>query len=88
MVRYQIFPRDRTMLNVVTMKEINAIFEVTDRLGISREWIEIPLEPESPGRVRKLPNGKFEIIVDAAIPIEEWVADMEEELKMLLQPES
>ena len=37
------------MLNVVTMKEIEAIFEITDRLGISREWIEIPLGPESPG---------------------------------------
>jgi hypothetical protein len=75
-------------LKVVTMKEINAIFEVTDRLGISREWVEIPLEPESPGRVGKLPNGKFEIVVDAVTPIENWVGDMEQELKMLLQPDS
>ena len=71
------------MLKVVTMKEINAIFEVTDRLGISREWIEIPLGPENPGMVRKLANGKFEIMVDAEVPIEQWVNAMETEIKKL-----
>jgi len=69
------------MLKVVGMREINAIFEVTDRLGINREWIEIPLGPESPGQVKKLPNGKYEIIVDAEVPIEQWLPAMEAELK-------
>ncbi len=72
------------MLKVVTMKEINAVFEVTDRLEISREWVEIPLTPESPGRVRKLPNGKYEITVDAAVPIENWVKVMEGELRKIM----
>ena len=72
------------MLNIVTMKEIEAIFEITDRLGISREWIEIPLGPESPGIVRKLPSGKYEIIVDAEVPIEQWVSKMEGEIKKLM----
>jgi hypothetical protein len=72
------------MLKVVGMKQINAIFEVTDRLGINREWIEIPLGPESPGQVKKLPNGKYEIIVDSEIPIEEWVSVMEAELKKIM----
>ena len=73
------------MLTVVTMNEIEAIFEVTDRLGLSREWIEIPLGPETPGKVRKLPNGKFEIVVDAEVPIVDWVVTVEGELKKLLQ---
>ena len=72
------------MLKVVGMKQINAIFEVTDRLGINREWIEIPLGPESPGRVKKLPNGKYEITVDAEVPIEQWITVMEAELKKLM----
>jgi len=72
------------VLKVVGMKEINTIFEVTDRLGINREWVEIPLGPESPGKVRKLPNGKYEIIVDAETPIEQWVSLMEAELKKLI----
>jgi len=72
------------MLNVVGMKEINAIMEVTDRLGLNREWIEIPLGPESPGKVRKLPNGKFEIIVEAEVPLEEWLTTMEGKLKEIM----
>lgn len=61
------------MLDVVTMKEIDAIFAVTDGLGIHREQLVIPLGPASPGRVRRLPNGKLEITVDAERPIEAWV---------------
>ena len=76
------------MLEIVTMKEIEAIFEVTDRLGLSREWIEIPLGPESPGKVRKLPGGKFEIIVDAEVPLVDWVKTMEKDLKSLMGNES
>ena len=64
------------MLDVVTMKEIDAIFEVTDGLGIHREMLVIPLGPGSPGRVRRLPSGKLEIIVDAQRPIEEWVQEL------------
>ena len=61
------------MLDVVTMKEIDAIFEITDALGVHRESLVIPLGPGTPGRVRKLPSGKLEITVDAETPIEEWV---------------
>jgi hypothetical protein len=64
------------MLDVVTMKEIDAIFAVTDALGIHREMLVIPLGPATPGRVRRLPNGKFEITVDAERPIDEWVKEL------------
>jgi hypothetical protein len=61
------------MLDVVTMKEIDAIFEITDALGVHRESLVIPLGPATPGTVRRLPSGKLEITVDAETPIEEWV---------------
>lgn len=64
------------MLEVVTMKEIDAIFAVTDGLGIHRERLVIPLGPASPGRVRTLPKGRLEITVDAARPIEEWLKEL------------
>jgi hypothetical protein len=63
-------------LEVVTMREIDAIFAVTDALGIHRETLVIPLGPASPGRVRKLPSGKLEIVVDALQPIEQWVREL------------
>ena len=64
------------MLDVVTMREIDAIFEVTDTLGIHREQLTIPLGPESPGRVRTLANGKLEIVVEAVRPFDEWVKEL------------
>ena len=60
-------------LEVVTMKEIDAIFEVTDALGVHREMLVIPLGPATPGRVRKLPSGKLEITVDAETPLDDWL---------------
>jgi hypothetical protein len=64
------------MLQVVTMKEIDAIFAVTDALGIHREQLVIPLGPASPGRVRRLPSGKLEITVDAERPLEAWLKEL------------
>lgn len=64
------------MLDAVTMKEIDAIFAVTDALGIHREKLVIPLGPETPGRVRRLPSGKFEIVVDAARPLDDWLKEL------------
>jgi len=64
------------VLDVVTMKEIDAIFAVTDALGIHRESLVIPLGPASPGRVRRLANGKLEITVEAARPVAEWLKEL------------
>ncbi len=64
------------MLKAVTLAEIQAIFEVTDALGISREALVIPLSPGRPGRVRRLPSGKLEIVVDAEAPLAEWLAEL------------
>jgi hypothetical protein len=71
------------MLTAVTLNEIERIFTVLERLDISREAVVIPLRPAVPGTVRRLPNGKFEIIVDAQVPIDEWLSVLEEQLKSL-----
>ena len=69
------------MLTVVTLNEIEKIFSVLERLGISREAVVIPLRPATPGSVRRLPTGKFEIVVDAHVPIDEWLPLLEEQLR-------
>ncbi len=63
-------------LQAVTLREIEAIFGVTDALGISREALVIPLTPGRPGRVRRLPSGKLEIVVDAERPLAEWLQEL------------
>jgi hypothetical protein len=57
----------------VTFAQINRILELTDELELDREWIEIPLAASSPGNIRKLSNGKIEIVVDADVPFDEWL---------------
>ncbi|MFZ1505030.1 MAG: hypothetical protein WAS50_17855, partial [Nitrospira sp.] len=68
-------------LEVVSFQLISRILDVTDGLGLNREWVEIPLSPESPGRVRKLQNGKLEIIVDADQPFEAWLGTLEQQIQ-------
>ena len=60
------------MLEAVGMNEINKIFAVIDAMGIHREAVVIPLGTGK-GRVRRLPSGKLEIVVDAETPIDDWL---------------
>jgi len=73
------------MLNMVSFKQITQILELTDRLGLDREWVEIPLSSETPGVIRKLPNGKLEIIVDADQPFDEWLASLGSRITTVMQ---
>jgi hypothetical protein len=68
------------MLKEVTLREIEAILALTDRLGISREAVAIPLLPRAPGRVRALPGGRVEIVVDGS-DFEGFLARLEGELR-------
>lgn len=72
------------MLEAVTLREIQRIFEVTDALGIHREMIVIPLGTRHPGRVRRMPNGKIEIVVERDGDFEEWVQALASQLPPLL----
>jgi hypothetical protein len=69
-------------LDVVSFKQISRILELTDSLGLNREWVEIPLSPESPGLVRKLTNGKLEIIVDADQPFDDWLGSLPKHIQL------
>jgi len=71
-------------MNEVTIREIEAIFTVTDRMGLSREALVIPLRPRSPGRVRRMPGGKIEIVVDSEQDFGEFVARLEAEIRKVL----
>ena len=70
-------------LDVVSFKHISRILEVTDSLGLNREWVEIPLSPASPGVVRRLTNGKLDIIVDADQPFEDWLGSLPKHIQLV-----
>jgi hypothetical protein len=73
------------MLTEVTLREIERIFAVTDPMGISREALAIPLLPRPGGRLRRLPSGRIEIVVDAA-DFEGFLARLPELLAGLAPP--
>ena len=64
-------------LKAVTLAEIDRIFEVLARLDISREAVVIPLRPGHPGGVRRLPNGKLEILVEGQTSLDDWLLELE-----------
>jgi len=73
------------MLEAVGMNEINKIFAVTDAMGIHRVAVVIPLGTGE-GRVRKLLNGKLEIVVDAERPIDEWLTGLPDLIRAATAP--
>jgi hypothetical protein len=74
------------MLEEVTRNHIERILAVTDALGLHREQVMIPLLPRHPGRIRRTPQGKVEIVVDAGADFDQWVAALPDELRKLEQP--
>jgi hypothetical protein len=68
-------------LQVVSFAHISRILELTDSLGLNREWVEIPLSPKQPGVVRRLGSGKLEIVVDADQPFEEWLDSLPRQIQ-------
>ena len=65
----------------VQLAQIERIFEILDRLNISREAVIIPLRPQGNGGVKRLSNGKLEIIVPADLPFDDWYASLEGSIK-------
>ena len=71
-------------LAAVTLPVIERVFEILERLGLSREAVVIPLRPEHPGTARLLPNGKVEIRVESETPLDDWLPELEAMLRRLM----
>ncbi len=54
---------------LISMDDMESIFEVTDALGIHRESVRVELTKEDPGSIQKVADGMVEI----TLPINESV---------------
>jgi hypothetical protein len=72
-------------LTAVRLPVIERIFEILDRLGISREAVVIPLKPAHPGSVTVLPNGKTQIVVESETALDDWLPELEAKLRAMLE---
>ena len=69
---------------VIRLPEIEEIFTVLDRRGISREAVVIPLTKRDPGSVRLLPNEKLEIVVPEAQTVAAWLPELERHIDAVM----
>ena len=69
---------------VIRLPEIEEIFTVLERLGISREAVTIPLKKRDPGEVRILPDERVEITVPESTTVSAWLDVLEARLRELL----
>jgi hypothetical protein len=68
----------------ITQSDMEAVFAVTDDLGIHRESITVPLGKADPGEVRDLGGGQLRIVVPESPPAGEWAqSTLREELARL-----
>ena len=68
----------------VQLAQIEQIFEILDRLHISREAVVIPLRPQGNGSLKILGDGKLEIVVPDDQPFDEWYAALEGKIQTLM----
>jgi hypothetical protein len=68
---------------VIRLPEIEQIFTVLERLGISREAVVIPLTKRDPGSVRLLPDERVEIVAPESMAVAAWLPTLETALHEL-----
>ena len=69
--------------DIIGMQDMMAIYDVTDRFGIDREAISVPLEKAEAGGVSRQSGGGIEVTVPAKISIRQWLPTLEAELERL-----
>jgi hypothetical protein len=56
----------------ITQSDMEAVFTVTDSLGIHREAITVPLSKRDPGEVARTAPGQLSISLPETTPAVEW----------------
>lgn len=68
----------------ITQSDMEAVFAVTDELGIHRESITVPLAKRDPGEVKDLGGGQLQITVPENTPASAWAkSTLKDELAKL-----
>jgi hypothetical protein len=69
------------MDDMISISDMDLIYQITDDLGIDRESIRVELTKEDPGLARRTADGMVEIIIPLTIPIESWISTLKKELE-------
>ena len=69
--------------DIISMDDMMAIYEITDRFGINRENISVPLEKVAKGAVAKGLDGIVEIVAPEFFSTRSWLAELQREIENL-----
>jgi len=69
--------------DIISMRDMGIIFEITDAMGIDREDISVPLEKEDPGDAYMLDTTNLEIVVPLSTDITDWIHELRQKLESL-----
>ena len=72
------------MDEIITIADMNLVYQVTDDLGIDRETVRVELAKEDPGWVQRGKGGTWEMALPLTIPLQEWLPVLRRELEGLL----
>ncbi len=70
-------------MRIVTQAMMNRIFEITDKIPLSREAIQVPLGLTGDGSVRKL-GFKIEIVLPDSDNLDPFFNTLQEKIKSIL----
>ena len=70
---------------VIRLPEIEEIFTVLERVGVSREAVVIPLTKHDPGSVRVLPDGRLEIVAPESTSVHDWLPVLERAIRGVIE---
>jgi hypothetical protein len=70
------------MAGPISQSDMEAIFAVTDAMGIHREAVVVPLGRKDPGAVRRL-GQQIQITLPASISAATWAGTLRGELEKL-----
>ena len=68
---------------IIGMDDMAAIYEVTDRFGIDRETISVPLEKVGDGSVTANDDGSIEVVAPASMTVEDWQPTLDATIREL-----
>jgi len=70
---------------VIRLPEIEEIFTVLERVGVSREAVVIPLTKRDPGAIRVMNDGRLEIVAPESMSVHDWLPALEREIRSVIE---
>lgn len=67
-------------MRLLTPDQVQRIYEVTDSLGLHRNWVVVPLAASDPPVERTMPDGKVLLGAPAGHEFDTWLAELRRRL--------